>query len=42
MPVYVGVKNPDKDLSEFLIVITNKKVLICVFFLSIAIKFVFG
>ena len=31
MPVYVGVKNQDKDLSEFLIVITNKKVLICVF-----------
>lgn len=31
MPVYVGLKNPDKDLSEFLIVITNKKVLICFF-----------
>ena len=30
MPVYVGLKNPDKDLSEFLIVITNNSYKICV------------
>ena len=34
MPVYVGVKNSDKDLSEFLIVITNKKVVLCLFYIN--------